>query len=365
MSLGMLRMSKAIITLTRGGFDLGKRLQQMVEGSTLYVNEKFDIEGARMQRIEKNFTDFVGDIFNQYECLIFIMAAGIVVRAIAPHIKDKKLDPAVLVLDEKGENVISLLSGHLGGANAYTLSIAALLGGNPVITTASDVNQSIAVDTLAMVLNCAIEDYKDATRITAHIVNGEWIGIQSDIPIDFPLPENIHVVDGKELENEKYKGLIYITERQVTKHSNHDHVVLRPKNIVLGMGCRKGKSEAEIMAAIHSTLKNLNIDPISIKHIATVDVKQNEPGLIGAAKALKVPLVIIGRESIVTVEKEFDRSEFVERTIGVGSVCEPVAMLSCKEGTWLQRKTVYDGITIAVMREGEFRYGNHCGRNKL
>jgi cobalt-precorrin 5A hydrolase len=110
-------------------------------------------------------------------------------------------------------------------------------------------------------------------------------------------------------------------------------------------------------------LENLNIEPISIKHIATVDVKQNEPGLIGAAKTLNVPLVIISRESIATVEKEFDRSKFVEKTIGVGAVCEPVAMFSCKDGTWLQRKTVYDGITIAVMREGGFSYGNHCGRN--
>ncbi|MBB6214595.1 cobalt-precorrin 5A hydrolase [Anaerosolibacter carboniphilus] len=358
-------MSKAIITLTRGGFDLGKRLQQMLNDSTLYVNGKFDVKGPGIQKIEKNITAFVGEIFNQYECLIFIMATGIVVRAIAPYIQDKKIDPAVIVLDEKGKNVISLLSGHLGGANEYAFAISELLGANPVITTASDVNQSIAVDTLAMTLHCAIEDYSDATRVTAHIVNGELVGIRSDIPIFFHLPENIDILDENEFENEKYKGMIYITERQVKKDPDKDQVILRPKNIVLGIGCRKGKSKDEILKAIHATLKNLNIDPIAIKHMATIDVKQDEPGMIDAAKTLNVPLVIISSENISAVEKEFDRSEFVKKAIGVGAVCEPAAMLSCKNGTWLQRKTAYDGITIALMREGEFEYGNHCSRNKL
>lgn len=356
-------MSKAIITLTRGGFDLGKRLQQMLKDSTLYVNGKFQAEDAGIQKIEKNITAFVGEIFHQYECLIFIMAAGIVVRAIAPYIQDKKTDPAVIVLDEKGKNVISLLSGHLGGANEYTLEIAELLRSNPVITTASDINESIAVDTLAMALNCVIEDYNDATKITAHIVNGERVGIQTDIPIQLPFPENLAIADEKKVENEKYKGMIYITERQVKKDPNKDQVILRPKRIVLGIGCRKGKTEEDILKAIHTALEGLNIHPLSIKHIATVDVKENEPGLVGAVKTLGVPLVVVNRERIAAVENEFNRSEFVEKTIGVGSVCEPVAMLSCNGGIWLQRKTAYDGITIAVMREGGVEYGNYCGRN--
>jgi cobalt-precorrin 5A hydrolase len=365
MNLGVPKMSKAIITLTRGGFGLGKRLHQMLKNSTLYVNGKFEVEDTGIQRIEKNITAFVGEIFHQYDCLIFIMAAGIVVRAIAPYIQDKKTDPAVIVLDEKGKNVISLLSGHLGGANGYTLEIAELLGSNPVITTASDVNESIAVDTLAMALNCGIEDYNDATKITAHIVNGEWIGIHTDMPIPFPLPDNLDVLDDKKGENEKYKGLIYITEREVKKDIDKDKVILRPKRIILGIGCRKGKTEGDILTAIQTALDGLNIHPLSIKHIATVDVKKNEPGLVGAAKTLAVPLVIVNREKIAAVEKEFDPSEFVEKTIGVGAVCEPVAMLTCKDGIWLQRKTAYDGITIAVMREGDVEYGNHCGRNQL
>lgn len=358
-------MHKAIITLTKGGLRLGLKLHREMDDSVLYVHRKFEIEGRGIQKIHGPMTEFVGKIFHQYQCLIFIMAAGIVVRTIAPHIQDKKWDPAVIVLDEKGKNVISLLSGHMGRANGYTLEIAQLLGANPVITTASDVNEKIAVDTLAMALDCSIENFRDATRVTAHIVNGERVGMISHIPVEVDLPENMVLTDEEQAVQEKFAGMIYITEKRIEPKIACDYVVLRPKNIILGVGCKRGKSKEEIMDAILDTLHALGVAEASIKHIATADVKKDEPGLLEAAQALGVPLVSVAREALKAVEDEFEGSDFVRKSIGVGSVCEPAAFLTSSGGIWLQRKTIHDGITIAVIREGGNPYGNHCGRHQL
>ncbi|QEK11816.1 cobalt-precorrin 5A hydrolase [Crassaminicella thermophila] len=356
-------MDKAIITLTKGGTELGMKLLEHIDKAVLYTNPKFYIKEKHVKKIDGKIVEFIGKIFNKYKCLIFIMATGIVVRSIAPYIKDKKIDPAVIVLDEEGKNVISLLSGHIGGANEYTNKIASILNANPVITTASDVKNTLAVDTLAMELNCEIEDFQDATKVTAHIVNGEKVGIISDICIGRVLPENMVEIDFKNKPHEEFKGFIYITDKRILSPVESDCVVLRPKNIVIGIGCRRKKPVDKIIEAIEDSLISLNISKKSIKHIATVDVKKNEEGIIQAAKLLGVPLVIVDREKIKEVEDQFKGSEFVKKRIGVCAVSEPVAFLSSESGQMIQKKKVYDGITIAVFREGEKKNGNCCNRN--
>lgn len=346
-------MNYGIITLTKGGTELGIRLQEFLKEAVLYTPPKFYIAGKNRKKIDEKMAEYMGRIFYQHRYLIFIMATGIVIRAIAPYIKDKKVDPGVIVMDEKGKNVISLLSGHIGGANDLTIKLATYLGTNPVITTASDVNNKVAVDTLAMELKCEIEDYKDATKVTAHIVNGEMVGILSEIPMSQPLTQHFIVVDPQRALEESLTGLIIITNKRVFEGPNCDKVLLRPKNIVIGIGCRQGKSIEEILYAIEDTLKELNISPKSIKHIATVDVKENEQGILDGAKALGVPVVIIDREKIREVEHQFETSDFVKKTIGVGAVCEPVAILSSINGHFIQKKKTYGGITISVVKEGE------------
>lgn len=355
-------MDKAIITLTKGGMELGLKLLEKLDKAHLYINQKFHIKKDNVKKIDKKMAEFVGQIFCEYKCIIFIMATGIVVRSIAPYLKDKKKDPAIIVLDELGENVISLLSGHIGGANAYTKEIAKILDANPVITTASDVNNSIAIDTLAEKINCKIENFKNATKVTAHIVNGEKVGIISDIFIGEKLPKNIIKTDEKNIDKE-FKGLIYITERNIEDNKDIDIVVLRPKNIIIGIGCRRGKSTDNILKVIENTLSDLNISKNSIKHIATVDVKQDEDGIIQTARILNIPLVIVNRDKIKEIENTFECSKFVKKTIGVGAVCEPVAVLSSSGGFMIQKKKKVDGVTIAVFREGEYKNGNHCCRD--
>ncbi|SKC75621.1 cobalt-precorrin 5A hydrolase [Maledivibacter halophilus] len=344
-------MNKAIITLTKGGIKLGLKLLDQYEDSVLYVNRKFDINHERVKKIEEGINKLTGAIFQQYECLIFIMATGIVVRAIASYLKNKALDPAVVVMDEKGKNIISLLSGHLGGANEITLDIAKKLNGNPVITTASDINNTLAVDTLAMKTGCAIENLKDATKVTAHIVNKEIVGIVSKIHLNINLPDNMILLDNNKT-TDGFKGIIIITNKKIITRSLIDTVVLRPKNIIIGVGCKKGKTREEIVEAISVSLDKIERSHLSIKHIATIDVKRNEKGIVDAANYYNVPLVIIEREKVLKIEKKFEASDFVKRTIGVGAVAEPVSVLSSNEGRLIMKKTKYNGITIAIAEEG-------------
>ncbi|PAB60778.1 cobalt-precorrin 5A hydrolase [Anaeromicrobium sediminis] len=344
-------MDIGIIALTKNGANLGYKLHKMMNYSSFYVKDKFYREGPNVISFTEKMKVLVKDIFKKHDCLIFIMATGIVVRSIAPFINDKKTDPAVLVMDERGTHVISLLSGHLGGANEYTHRVANLLGANPVITTASDVSGTIAVDTLAMKLNCKIEDFSEATKVTAHIVNEERVGIKSQIPIDFHLPKNIEVQQEK-IDN-SLKGLILITNKEEVNKPIDDTVVLRPKNLIVGIGCRRNKEYEKIQEALEESFRDLNLSTKSIRHFATVDVKKDEVGIKKLADKFERPLKIVAREKVKRVEDKFIGSDFVKKTIGVSCVCEPVAFLTSNKGNFIQRKRAFDGITIAIFKEGD------------
>jgi len=351
MSIEKQKVNRAIITLTKGGMELGLRLLEEYKDAVLFINNSFDIQDERIIKIEKGIKQLVKTIFQEYRCLIFIMATGIVVRSIAPLLENKAKDPAVIVMDEKGKNIISLLSGHLGGANEITLDIARRLNSNPVITTASDVNDSLAVDTLAMKLGLTIENLKSATKITSHIVNGERIGILGAKDLSIKLPHNIiKLSDDGTIEG--LKGVIQITNEKEIGMSGLDTVVLRPRNLIIGVGCRKGKTKEEIIKAIRTSLAKTNKSELSIRRIATIDVKKNEKGILETADYYGVPLIIVERQDVKRIEKDFETSEFVKRSIGVGAVAEPVAIIASNNGSLILEKTRYDGITIAIVEEG-------------
>lgn len=345
------KVSRAIITLTKGGMELGLKLIEEYNDSVLFINKRFDVKGDRIKRIENGIKHLMKEIFYEYKSLIFIMATGIVVRSIAPLLESKAKDPAIIVLDENGQNVISLLSGHLGRANEITLDIANRLQSNPVITTASDVKGSMAVDTLAMKLNLTIEKLEKATKVTAHIVNGEAVGIICRDKLNIKLPSNLSSIE----ENGKIdglKGLINITNEKEITNFGIDNVVLRPRNLIIGIGCRRGKPKAEIIKAIKTSLDEINKSELSIKHLATIDVKKDEIGIIETANYYDVPLRIVERDDVKDIEKDFETSDFVKETIGVGAVAEPVAFLTSNRGKVVLGKTRYNGITIAIVEEG-------------
>ncbi|MBS4538575.1 cobalt-precorrin 5A hydrolase [Clostridium sp. D2Q-11] len=339
-------MKLAIITLTKGGIIQAKRIKSYKNNADIYTLDKYCIE--ELYAIEGKLSEYMPVLFEKYDTLLFIMATGVVVRSISKHIKHKTLDPAILVMDEKGRFIISLLSGHIGGANEAAQSLANLIGAQPVITTASDVKGVIPIDMLAIRLKCYIDNMEDAKDITSLLVNEEPVGIETDISID---PE---ILKGFILKNQKefnsIKGIVNITNKKEVK-SSYKSVQLVPQNIVIGIGCRRGISRNKILEAINLSMNDLNLHIKSIKALATIDVKRDEIGILDAAKCLHIPLTIIDRDRIKRIESKFNSSDFVRKTIGVGSVCEPCGYIVSKKGKCLMRKKAYEGITISIWKE--------------
>lgn len=288
---------------------------------------------------KKDYKDNLNRIFSSYEGVIFISSTGIAVRISAPFIKDKTQDPAVVVVDDLGRYAISLLSGHIGGANELTLQISNILDCHPVITTASDGRGIEAVDIFAKRNNLHMEDLKHIKEITALMVEGKRIKLDSELKLE---------LNYNNLVEENEDGIIFVTSKN---HINCDkpHCILRPKNLIVGIGCRRGKSKEEILNAISNVFNENNLSIKSIKTIATVDVKADEEGIINACEELKCEMKIFVRDKIKEVENMFDSSNFVKSAIGVTSVCEPCVFLA--GGKIIVNKQALNGVTVAVGRE--------------
>lgn len=330
-------MKLAFWTVTKGAGNIAKKFKEKLKEHLkdydidVFTLKKYDVENTI--QIE-DFTTNINEKFSQYDGHIFIMASGIVIRKIANLIGTKDKDPAVLLIDEGKHFVISLLSGHLGGANELTYSLANILKLVPVITTSSDVTGKIAVDTISQKINAELEDLKSAKDVTSLIVNGQKVNIL--------LPKNVKITDKNSAD-----GFILVSNKK-----NIEYTRIYPKNLILGIGCKKDTKAEDILSAIENCLDKNNLDIKSVKKIATVDVKENEQGLINAAKFLNLDLEIVSRDKIKKVQNQFEGSDFVEKTIGVRAVSEPVALLSSAgNGKFLVMKEIYNGITISIYEE--------------
>ena len=308
-------MKLAVWTVTRGAGLNGVEIKNKIEGVDVFTLSKFKIDNSI--QIE-NFTEELNEAFNKYDGHIFIMATGIVIRKIASLIKSKDVDPAVVVIDEGMNFVISLLSGHLGGANDLTQNLHEIFGLVPIITTSSDVTGKIAVDTLSQKLKCNLKSLEAAKKVTSLIVDGK--------NVELSLPKNIC--------NENPEGVMVISNKE-----NLEIVHLYPENLVIGIGSRRG-------------IKKEKVYEFFIKHFATVDLKADEKGIVEAARELGKELKIVSREEILTVEDMFHGSEFVKKEIGVKAVSEPCAYLtSSKDGKFIEIKAKKDGMTISIYEE--------------
>ncbi|WP_349763939.1 cobalt-precorrin 5A hydrolase [Fusobacterium sp. SYSU M8D902] len=323
-------MRLAIWSVTRGAGNLAKKIGVKLEAD-IYTLKKFQLENTI--QIE-NFTDELTKKFNNYDGHIFIMATGIVIRKISCLIKSKDIDPAVLVIDEGGNFVISLLSGHIGGANELTYKVANTFSLLPIITTSSDVTGKIAIDTLSQKLNCEMESLTKAKDLTSLIVDNKKVEIL--------LPNNVKIG-----ENTNSSGVVIASNKK-----NIDIMRIYPKNLIVGVGCRRGTPKEEIFKALDQVMKKHNLAYESIKRVATVDIKADELGLLSLVEELQKELVIISREEIKEVEQRFKGSEFVKKQIGVSCVSEPCALLASNgNGDFLEQKYIYNGITISIYEE--------------
>ncbi len=325
-----------------------------------FLREEWKKEGLK-EREEEFLSQWTGKMFAEKRAMIFVSATGIAVRAIAPWIRDKMTDPPVVTVDEGAQFVIPLLSGHVGGANELARHIADWLEAVPVITTATDVNGKFAVDLFASAYHMTIIDRKEAKNISAAVLEGKQIGVFSDLPIK-KMPDGF-VMDRWCEEN------ICITVKDPSfPEKKASYLRLVPRAVVLGVGCRRGTDPEFMKEKVFALLKEHGIDPAAVKAIASVDVKQDEPAVLGLkqvfdGECLHQPCEqrFYTPEQLNQVPGDFKESAFVKKQIGVGNVCERSACAA--GGKLLVEKQAGDGITLAAALEwqGELDFSKGFG----
>ncbi len=323
----------AVISLT----ERGRRLSEKISSSGVIGCERFCFEKHTdgNARSFGSLSALVSKIFGKFDAVIFVCACGIAVRTIAPHICSKTVDPAVIVIDDCGQYVIPVLSGHIGGANELAKSLAPVVGGVAAVTTATDSGGVFSPDLFAKANGLFITDMTAAKLIAAAVLDGEKIGLVSECSC-VNSPECFTDGDAR--------CGIYIGTEDVQPFE----VTLRliPRDLAVGIGCKRGTCAEKISSAVDSA----GIDKRRIFSVASIDLKANESGLIGFSRELGVPFLTYTAEELRAAEGDFSSSEFVAQVTGVDNVCERSAVLSGgADGKLVIKKTVHDGVTVAAV----------------
>ncbi len=361
------RRAWAIYAITTHGIEIAKKLQAALPDADLYVSEKLFAKappGARAMPLPMGPT--LAATFKAYDCHVHVISVGAVVRMIAPLIDDKKVDPAIVCVDDAARFAICVLSGHVGRGNAFTERVATALGATPVVTTASDVRGTLTVDILGRELGWTLDDMdRNVTRGCAAVVNAapvlfvQQTGEPSFWPVDKALPPGVAYatsLDG--VDPAKYEILLIATDQELReKHRDawQNAVVYRPKSLVLGIGCDK-LTPAELVArGVRALLARHELAIASVKAIATIDVKRDEPALVALATELGVPLQTYTAAELDAVPME-NPSEMVKKHVGTRGVAEPAALLASRAASLIVPKQVYTeegagrSMTFAVAR---------------
>jgi cobalt-precorrin 5A hydrolase len=336
-------MNISLICFTQAGAGLCVRLMEGLSKSG-DVCEGFGPEASGLLPMNAPLKEWTRKQFDRKEGIVFIGATGIAVRAIAPYLKGKDRDPAVVVLDDLGRFSISLLSGHLGGANELATRAASLLGGQAVITTATDNHGRFAVDLFAKEQGLFITRLEKIKEISASLLKGDDVGFFSDFPVEGNLPEGL-------LKDVSANPSIYISINEHPGKERNDSLMLIPKIVVLGIGCRKGVSFETIKSAVDQVLLDWNINKESIAVCASIDIKKEEPGICEFAAHYGVPFVTYPAEVLSKAKGEYSSSPFVKQITGVDNVCERAAIVCAEEmggGRLLIKKQPRQGVTVAA-----------------
>jgi len=344
-------MNIAIVAFTQRGVLCAQPLQQAL-GGHLYLPERLTRGREDALPFTGKLPEFVGNLFKAYEGIIFVSAVGIAVRAIAPHVKSKWEDPAVVVVDEEGNFAVSLLSGHWGGGNALTEKVARTLGATSVITTASDLWGIRTPEMVAKEHGLLVEHREDLPRLSALLLEGKMV---------------VYVTDDEEIRQEmaqevrwtrtippQARGVVFVTDR-VVGVPKVPFLILRPRRFVLGVGMRRGISSEHLRVLVDDFLAVQGVAPKGVGKLASVERKRHEPALLDLAKFLETPIHFFAVAALKQVASLFPASERVERVLGVGSVARPSAFLASgrgKELGYFQGQ----GVTLALF-EGGKRYG--------
>ncbi len=330
-----LRMKVSIIAFTDNGMEIAYKLSNS-------LSESNDVDFARCGK--GALSTWTEEHFSTNDALIFIGAIGIALRAIAPYIKTKTKDPAVVVVDELGQFSIPILSGHIGGANELALQIAEDLGSIPVITTATDINSVFAVDTWAKSQGLQILNPECIKLVSSKLLKGESVHVKSDYPIQGNLPKNVYLND---LEDSNAGYDVIITHKDLENERKNDTLLLVPQIITVGIGCRKDISFEAIESSILNIIESENYHILAINALASIDKKANEKGILEFAKKYGLPFNTYSAEELNSLEGDFTKSEFVKSVVEVDNVCERSAIKE-SNGKLIRRKDTCDGAGVTV-----------------
>ena len=351
-------MDISIICFSLTGFQTALKLQEGLNAQG-YHTELYKKSKYLEDSVTESTGNWTAEHFQKDDGMIFVGACGIAVRSIAPQVASKKSDPAVLVVDECGQFVISLLSGHLGGANALTLETAEILEAQPIVTTATDLHKRFAVDVFAKKNGCEIFFMKAAKEVSAALLAGESVGFYSEFPFEGSLPEGLTAcsADGTRLDGGTAPeiGVAVTIHPSCLPFASTTQVV--PSAVTLGMGCRKNKETEVILREAENCLREADIYRQAVGNLASISLKKDEPGLNALAEEWKIPFITYTEEELKEVEGEFTPSAFVRTITGVENVCERSAVLASGNGSLIRKKTGREGVTTALgLRKWEVHF---------
>ncbi len=328
-------MSIWIVAFTLRGANLAAYLGRTLPEARAFGMAKYGAQ-AGTEPVER-LADWCRVAWEQAEGLVFVGAAGIAVRSIAPLLQSKTTDPAVVVVDEAGQFAISLVSGHMGGANQLARQVAACLGATPVVTTATDVNGKFAVDVFAVKNGLAIGSMGRAKEISAAVLAGKLVGLLTDLPLAGEVPPEL-------TPGQVQKENVEIGFRARYPGS----LLLVPRQVYLGLGCRRGTEVQAIAHGVEAALSAHGIPRCAVVGAASIDLKACELGLLTWAREEGLPLTFYAAEELRQAQGDFSTSEFVKSVTGADNVCERAAVLAAGGGRILVKKQAANGVTVAA-----------------
>jgi cobalt-precorrin 5A hydrolase len=355
----------AVVAITRRGIETALKIREALNKAglscTVYAPKKYNQNGV--VPLEKKLPDFIKDTYSTVDALVAVMATGIVIRAVAPYLESKLTDPAVVGVDAAGKFVISLLSGHYGGANELAKIIAKGIGGTAVITTASDVTGKQSVDELAKTLHLAIQNPASLVAVNSAIVNGDRLVLvltgDVKIPTDqisgYEIKKAENGVQALQIVNGYDAGVIVTHEPLLIAKFVKPFTILKTRCVVVGLGARKDSSADSIIEAVDAALEQVHVPLARVNRFATVDIKRNSPAMLKAVEKLGLPLEFLSVDALRSVSHKdlSPDSKMVQEKIGVGGVCERAALIVAgKNSKLILKKTKLNGVTVAIA-EGE------------
>lgn len=369
-------MKVSIISFTLKGIELSLKIKKAFSGETeedlcLYTKcshaEKSlterkltgkNLAESGLSYVEQPLTEWTGEQMKKRRSLLFIGACGIAVRAIAPFLTDKLNDVPVLVMDEQGRFVIPVLAGHVGGANELAVSLAERMGSTPVITTATDLNHCFAVDLFARRNALHIVNKDGIAKVSSRILAGEEVTMaveeghfreeEAGILGEKRLLEEINVPEGIRLVSTESLADVLVAP---ASYGQGRLLTLRPKEYVIGIGCKRGKAAEQVDHFVHRVLKESGISMEQVAAFASIDRKKDEEGILWMSSHYGIPFVTYSAEELQQVEGTFHASEFVKSQVGVDNVCERAALrFSGPDGILITGKQAEDGITAAIVK---------------